>query len=246
MDLAELGPETALIRAEQRAGKFSQVRASGSLQVLIEGGSFTARGILLYSAPDSLRVEVQAFLGTTLARALLLEDWMEVHLPQENLLYEGRLSHRSLRFITGVPLDGSALQEVLLGPAAARDLAVLAGRADSFDLGPGTCRIGIPMDGGSRLVYRLDDHLGFQSTSYLDAQGRVVWKTEYREWKRTGEGMLPTELVWSFPRRDVRLTWRVDRRTDDPRRRGDDFRLDVPDGVYRLPVGPIVPPGAGP
>ncbi len=244
LDLAELGPVGALTRAEARAGSLEAVRATGTLQVRIDGGSLTAQGTLLYVAPDSLRIDIQAFLGTTVARALLLEDWLEIHLPQENTLYEGSLTNRTIQYIAGVPLDGASLQEVLLGPATARDLEDLARRADRFDLGPGTCLVGVPLEGGARLVYRLDDMLRFRSATYLDARGEMLWETRYVEWKATGEGLLPTELVWEFPRRGLQLTWRVDRRTHRPPRRGDDFRLNVPAGVHRVPVGPMLPPGS--
>ncbi|MFO7769695.1 MAG: DUF4292 domain-containing protein [bacterium] len=242
MDLAELGPVGALTRAEAHGGSLSRVRATGSLQVRMDGGSLTAQGILLYAAPDSLRMDVQAFMGTTVARTLLLDDWMELHLPQENVLYQGDLRDRALRSIAGVPLDGAALREVLLGPAAARDLTALAEQVDRFDLGPGTCLIGILLPGGGRLLYRLDDDLRFRSATYQDAAGGVLWETTYTEWKRAGEGLLPTELTWYFPMRGLELTWRVGRRSERLPGSAGDFQLEVPAGVRRLPVGPVLPP----
>jgi hypothetical protein len=247
IDFVALGPEGVLRQAHESAGYIDSFRASGPLQLRLNGGSMAAQASVRYVEPDSFRIDVHAFLGTPVAQAVLRQTDLQLYLPSERTLYEGTITIASLFGLKEGPVDLGALRELFFGPALARrwqDQAVLV---DRFDVTPQHVLVGVRRPGmGGQTLYELDSALRYRRVQYLDERDMVLWEADFSDYRRVGEGQVPTRVALRVPERQMELLFHATRRVADPASTPDEFTLRLPQGVARLPLHYLVPPAERP
>lgn len=182
-DLVRLArePESRLLDAETRA----------NISIEIDGVRQQARGVLLYRAPDSLRMEVLAPVGGSILSALFVRDAAVVYLPQTNQLIEGRAA-AVFRRITGMELGYYDIPRSLMGlpdltPEDLEGLVTFAANERSYRLtlayGLGERRIRVDR----RTLHTSDDVI-------LDRFGNLVSRRTARGRQRVGPITFPKEV----------------------------------------------------
>ena len=243
VNLIEQGPAGVLEMAAERAGTPYSMRITGTLQVRLEGGSRAAQGVILYAEPDSVRLDVTAFLGTTVMQAIISGRHARIYAPTEKVLLEGEFDSRSVISLAGFPFHPAMVLDWVLGPALSREWWLLADGADRFDLGVKEITLGSVEPGGHRLVVTLDRELFYRSVRYHDPRGRLLWESEYDDYRRVRGAWLPGLVTIRYPDEDLELTYEVSRRRANPDRSPGDFRLRIPPDVTRYPlVSEAIPP----
>jgi outer membrane biogenesis lipoprotein LolB len=136
---------------------------------------------LVLARPDRLRVEVQGFLGTTLA-VLTVDAQRYALLQTEERHYEsGRAYPGLLRDVVGLDLaTGEAIDLILGDPGRGRPRRVGA----AFALADGITRVELAdadADGG-RHSLDLDREARLRRFSLRDARGAVRWQARYADY----------------------------------------------------------------
>lgn len=242
LDIAALGPRGVLTQAAQIAGTLQSTILSGAIQVRQEGGSLTGQASVLLAAPDTLRLDIQAFLGTTVGQAILRDTWLELYIPSDRAVYEGTVTPQILYRFTGQVLEPEAFFELLFGPALTRSADEMAASVDHFDVSPDRVIIGMPRPSGGRATYTLNDRLEYQEAVYTDVRGEVAWSANFSAYRNVGEARIPTDVTLRVPARDLELRFTASRRNARPNYGESDLRLQLPQGVRRIRLGPVPPP----
>jgi hypothetical protein len=243
VSLIELGPARVLEMAAERAGEPFPMQMTGTLQMGYQGGSLTGRGVILFAEPDSVRLDVTAFLGTTVLQTVLTGRSAQIYSPTEKIVLEGTFDDQSMISIAGFPFHLSMVREWVLGPALAREWWRLADGVDRFDLGVREIILGTTELDGSRLLITLDTELIYRTVEYYNSGGRLIWESEYEDYQRVRGTWLPGTVTLRYPDNELEITYTVERRRADPDRAPGDFMLNLPSDVTRYTLRPdTVPP----
>jgi outer membrane biogenesis lipoprotein LolB len=232
-----------LREATARTGTVTGMRTTGTLQVRLDGGSLSGNVVVRYAAPDSFRFDITAFMGVTVTQAVLTGEQARIWIPSEQTVLEGRIDPDAMLSINGFPLHPSMVREWVLGPALGRDWSRLYDGIDRFDVGNGRIVIGMRMPDGNHLLLILGEDLLFRSAAFLDPLDQMLWQSRYTGWRRQNGVLLPGSIEVSYPGVGLDVLFNVVRRDLRSGRGADDFRLPVPPGTHRRPIGPDVPPG---
>ncbi len=235
-ELVAQGPAGVLHEAAVRAGRVEAMRVTGTLQVRLDGGSLSGNIVLRYAAPDSFRFDVTAFMGTTIAQAVLTDGRARIWVPSERTVLEGEIDPEAMFEVNGFPLHPSMVHEWVLGPALARDWARLLDGVDRFDVGSDRVIIGIQRPDGHRMLFILGEDLVFRSAAFLDPLGQVLWQSRYSGWRRQRGALLPGNIEVSYPGAGLEVLFEVARRDLNPEASPDDFLLPVPPDARRRPI----------
>jgi len=242
VNVMELGPAGTLRRASEAAGESLPMRVTATLQLRFEGGSMTGQGAVLYAEPDSVRLDITAFLGSTVLQALITNGNTRVYAPSDDVVLEGELEPGMLVYVAGYPFDLASVREWILGPAITIDWPPLLDGIDRFDVGVNDVIISTVAPDGRRITAKLDTELRFRSVIQMDARGRVLWETSYDNYDRVRGNYYPDRITLRYPVSGMELSINVNRRTVNPRREAGDFLLPVPAGTRRVQLRPITPP----
>ena len=76
------------------------LQAQASLKLEVQGEYYVLRGPFLYEKPDSLRMRFAVSLGPTVGEIIYTNGLVQVLVPSEEKLYQGRLQEGSPLFLT--------------------------------------------------------------------------------------------------------------------------------------------------
>lgn len=242
LDFVEIGPEGILQMASEQAGSIGSLLTTGTIQISSGRGAFTARGMVLYAEPDSIRIDVSIVLGGLVVQALVTGNDIQIYLPVERVVLEGKVSPGGALDFQGISLERAVLLEMIMGPALAWNWVDLAARVDQYDVGPEQINLGIGRPDGSRLLFSMDTDLEYRKATRLDSRGQVIVETLFTNYKRTRSTHLPRKTVLRYPYEGFELVFEVVNRTEEPDRSPEDFRLQLPANVQHLPLHALIPP----
>ena len=130
---------------------------------------------VVMARPARLRVEVQGFLGTTLA-VLAVDEGRYAFLETEGRRFEsGAVYPTLLRDLVGLDLPAADAVDLVLGiPTAASDLQIRA----AFDAGDGITRVELEAEGAvaSRRTLDFDGEARLRRWATRSAEGEPLWE----------------------------------------------------------------------
>ncbi len=240
--LLELGPEQIVQQAADRAGEIGPLRTTGT--ILIQGplGAYSARGVMLYAGPDSLRFDVSITLGGVVVQGIITGRSFRIYLPTERTLMTGRIGEPDAPDPQGASHDRAVLLEMILGPALAYDPVELAARATHFDVSADHAVIGVDQSDGTRLQLTVGPELEYLKSVRINRLGEVYLEITYRNYRNIRGARLPQYVVLSYPREEFELVLEVVSRSRNPEYTTDDFILELPAVISRIPFYSLIPP----
>ncbi|MFC1500539.1 hypothetical protein ACFL6T_05960 [Candidatus Zixiibacteriota bacterium] len=240
--LLELGPERVLQQAADRAGEVGDLLTSGTILIRSDRGSFSARGVLLFVEPDSLRLDISITLGGIVAQGVIAGGAVHIYMPTEQMVMVGEIGDESDTSYQGMSLDRSVLIEMMLGPALALDWVDLAANTVQYDVSTDHAIIAIEQSDGTRLLLTVGPELDYLRSVRVNRQGEVFLEITYRNYRNFHGARLPQHVVLRYPRDQFELEFDVVNRTADPEYTVEDFILDLPAGLSHVPVYSFIPP----
>ncbi len=240
--LLESGPEQIVQEASDRAGEAGPLRTTGT--ILIQGamGAYSARGMMLYAGPDSLRFDVGVTLGGIVLQGIITGSSFQVYLPTERTVMTGRTGEPDAPDAPGASHDRGVLLEMILGPALAYDRADLAARATLIDVTAEYATFGVDQPDGTRLLLTVGPELDYQKSVRINRQGEEYLEITYLNYRNVRGVRLPQHVVLSYPREEFELVFEVVSRSMNPEYAASDFDLYLPAGISRIPYYSLIPP----
>ena len=89
--LLELGPERLLQQVAERAGEIGNLRTTGTILIRSDRGAFSARGVVLYAEPDSIRLDISITLGGIVAQGVIAGGTVQIYMPTEQMVMVGEI-----------------------------------------------------------------------------------------------------------------------------------------------------------
>jgi hypothetical protein len=242
LDLVEMGPEQVLQQASDRAGTVSSLLTTGTIQIQSARGAYTARVMVMYAAPDSIRLDVSVALGGVVAQAVITGEDVLIYFTADRIALEGDLAADQYLDFQGITLERALITELIMGPAHTWNWVDLAARLDQFDVGPNQVTMGLNQPGGTRFILSMGPELDYWKTVRLDSRGSIIFETYYSNYRRFGGARLPQKVTVFYPRERFELVFEVVSRRDASDHTPDDFTIRIPTGVERLPLYNTIPP----
>lgn len=153
---------------------------------------------LVLARPDRLRVEVQGFLGTTVAVLAIDEQRYALLQTDERRFESGEAYPELLRDVVGLDLSSADAIDLILGdPLAGRRPPVAA----AFELGEGLTRVDLAPDPGegARRSLDLDEEARLRRFSLRDASGGLRWEARYDEYAPIAGSPLAHRVLLELP-----------------------------------------------
>ncbi len=243
-DLLELGPERLLQQVAERAGEIGNLRTTGTILIRSDRGAFSARGVVLYAEPDSIRLDISITLGGIVAQGVIAGGTVQIYMPTEQMVMVGEIGDGVDSGYQDMSLDRTVILEMMLGPALAYDSVHLAANAVHYDVSAEHAIIAIDQTDGTHLLLTVGPELEYRKSAHVDQQGEVFLEISYRNYRNFRGARLPQLVVLHYPRDQFELEFEVVSRTMDPEYTAEDFVLDLPAGINRVPVYSFIPPAA--
>lgn len=240
--LLELGPERILQQAAERAGEVGDLRTNGTILMRSANGSYSARGVLLYAGPDSIRLDVSVMLGGIVVQGVIAGGSVQIYMPTEQMVLVGEIGDENKPDYRGMSLDRTVLLEMMLGPALALDPVDLAANTSQYDVRADHAIIAVDQPDGTRLLLTIGPELDYRKSVRVNRQGEIFLEISYRNYRNFRRARLPQHVVLYYPRDQFELEFEVVSRTANPEFTADDFVIDVPAGITRVPVYSLIPP----
>ena len=225
------GPQDVIRRINQNAQLITSLRADVRLKSDHIPQSRLARADLLFARPQRYRVQFRTIFGNTMAVFTVRQEQADLYLPVSNRLYQGDLTAEGIRELVGVELPAVDLLETLSG------IFHLPSETDLLEYR----RIGddhllvFPWDRGRREIRVAADGYRVLSDRYRDALGEVIVEKVFEKYRTVDGVVLPERVRASLPQRQEDLEVVFTHQAVDVPWSEEDFRLDLPDGVERIP-----------
>jgi outer membrane biogenesis lipoprotein LolB len=225
------GPQDVIRRINQNALLITSLRADVRLKSDHIPQSRLARADLLFARPQRYRVQFRTIFGNTMAVFTVRQEQADLYLPVSNRLYQGDLTAEGIRELVGVELPAVDLLETLSG------IFHLPSETDLLEYR----RIGddhllvFPWDRGRREIRVAADGYRVLSDRYRDALGEVIVEKVFERYRTVDGVVLPERVRASLPQRQEELEVVFTHQAVDVPWSEEDFRLDLPDGVERIP-----------
>ena len=225
------GPQDVIRRINQNAQLITSLRADVRLKSDHIPQSRLARADLLFARPQRYRVQFRTIFGNTMAVFTVRQEQADLYLPVSNRLYQGDLTAEGIRELVGVELPAVDLLETLSG------IFHLPSETDLLEYR----RIGddhllvFPWDLGRREIRVAADGYRVLSDRYRDALGEVIVEKVFDSYRMVDGVVLPERVRASLPQRQEDLEVVFTHQAVDVPWSEEDFRLDLPDGVERIP-----------
>jgi len=225
------GPREVLQRIHRNALLMNSLRADVRLTSEHMPQSRLARADLLFARPHRYRVQFKTVFGNTMAVFIVRQGRADLYLPMSNRLYQGDLTARGIRELVGIELSAGDLLETLSGifhlPSDAELLDYQRAGNDHLLI--------FPWGQGRREIRVASDGVRILSDRYRDASGRPVLEKEFQGYRMIDGVVLPEEVRAFLPERQEKLEVYFSHQAVDTPWEEEDFHLDLPDGVERLP-----------
>jgi hypothetical protein len=122
------------------------LQAQASLKLEIQGEYYVLQGPFLYKNPDSLRMRFGAVLGPTMGEIIYTDGLLQVLVPSEEKLYQGRLPESSSLFLAMRFQDYQDAQSGRFPTSISGDLKAMGLR---FELRMKEPKINLPLPAGA-------------------------------------------------------------------------------------------------
>lgn len=180
--------------AERREALHS-LRSEASIAVSSPERSGKARQFLMAERPDRLRVEVFSPFGVAFVLATAQGD-LAAYVREENRVYRGAATPENLARYTALDLHVADVVDVLLGGPPQR---VVRSASVFAEASTGLLRLRQETEGGAQVVLFGGEPLLPAEVQELDADGALLWRANFGEYRSVGGVAVPTHIGVEVP-----------------------------------------------
>lgn len=233
---------------EQRA-EVQSLRGVAKMRVTYAGRpgedpeSFSTRQAVLVQAPAAFRLDALSAFGVSYTAASDGEN-LAVLAPSEGTIYRGRATPGTVASATGVEASPSDIAQLLLGRPPMPGIDETAAWVSRSDEGEGTIYLHAPVVSapGQTVV------VGFArapvaggvavpiSFERIDRNGTATLRARFEDHRAVSDRVLPGQVEVAV--RGSQISLRYSDLQPNPDLSGTDFRVDTPEGMRDLPLGP--------
>jgi outer membrane biogenesis lipoprotein LolB len=226
-------PAEVIGRINRNALQINSLSADVRLNSAHIPQSRLARADLLYARPGMYRVQFKTLFGNTMAAFTVRQNQAELYLPMSNRLYQGDLTVEEIRDLVGIELPAADLLETLSGIFS----LPTAEQLSEYRRIGGDHLLVFPWGRGRREIRVAPDGYRVLEDRFLDARGGVVVEKTFEGYRMIDGVLLPERVRAVIPEREEDVEVWFSHQTVDVPWRAEDFQLNLPDGVERIPWG---------
>lgn len=226
------GPDDIVERINGNASRLHTLRAEANIRSLRVPQSHMARASVLFSWPSRYRVKFSAPFGMTVAVLTIQQGWVHIYMPLANRLYEDQFTPERMGHLLGFDMSLADLMEALVGTVRlppASDLldnrAVQNGYVLSFK-----------WHGGRQEVHVASDGFRVYKVEYVDDLNRAFLIKTFHDYRVVDGIVRPDEVRLTLPTSGEELKVLFAHQEVNHEIREEEFSLDLPDSVERLPL----------
>jgi outer membrane biogenesis lipoprotein LolB len=226
------GPDDIVERINGNASRLHTLRAEAHIRSPHVPQSRMARASVLFSRPSRYRVKFSAPFGMTVAMLTIQQGQVHIYMPLANRLYEEQFTPQRMGHLLGFDMSLADLMEAIVGTVRLPPVSeLLDNRAvqDGYVLS-------FKWHGGRQEVHVASDGFRVYKVEFFDGLDQTFLVKTFHDYRVVDGIVRPNEVRLALPTRGEELKVLFTRQEVNHEIREEEFLLDLPDSVERLPL----------